>query len=935
MKRTVLPASLILYSVFSLATSASAQGWDGCIDPKNTSPRSTDYAVDSIGDSLFRVTLGISGTVTYGGQNGPCFGPTALTYNTRGRIGFAVGPVGSVQTNFDDSMNLTMGMPASPMGSFSYATIVEDGKQTLFGANGWNTTFIGASDRYIFAETKNGDLQVDLRVDLVGDTSRLNWTLTNTDTANTHTAGLWFGQWVAMLLNDGSSSSGTGPLLGQSKGTYVVVPGIKPPTTEKRFIQAQDPSNFPPMVKFEFGQSNPYGLEVLNGPSPETEDAQGLNSDATQADEFALGIAYFLDGSTAQNDGTFPDVQFGPNNTPGDVTFDNDTGYIQKFYDTNSQLASGSARVITQYFRSTWGAANYFKPYEVTVDAPTLINADLTDPTGLSQPSGGYDIRVWIDNTRGFSTVDKTIELDDVQVTLNLPTGLNLAAGDTGTKVIPRILPGSRDVSFVDFHVIPDGVAFGPLNYSVNISPTPGPSKTITGTIMISATPKLTLAQGANLIGVPFTFSDTSWESVLGLRLGTDFEAYNYDPTQNGYVPSTSVNRGTGTWLVANNALGLVRLQSNPQVPPDSATGTRNIQLQPGWNIISNPYNLPIQVGQLVGVTASNPNQSYTWADLVSQGAVNPYLAAYDPNSGGFNYIQTNQDLILPEVGYFLFVNGTSTLTLNFPPVFQEGLAGSTRSVNVVWPQTSDKWRLQLSARTAKTVDANNYIGYVTSQSTANTLQIMKPPAAPTPNSGVSLAIDAPVNGVQTRLAQAVTSSAVSKEYTVTVTSKEAGDVTLNWPNINTVPKNYQFRLVDTATGSSRVMNQSSGYTFTAQANSTRTFKVQIQTASLGAPVITNMLVTRPSRDRNAPFTIAYTLGNSSTTTVHILNGAGAEIATVAQGRADQAGTNSVTWNLRDNANRNVAPGLYRVEIIAQTADGQRVRRIETINVTR
>jgi hypothetical protein len=66
-----------------------------------------------------------------------------------------------------------------------------------------------------------------------------------------------------------------------------------------------------------------------------------------------------------------------------------------------------------------------------------------------------------------------------------------------------------------------------------------------------------------------------------------------------------------------------------------------------------------------------------------------------------------------------------------------------------------------------------------------------------------------------------------------------------------------------------------------------------------------------------------------------VLSGAGREVFTVSRGRADRAGENSVVWALRDNASRLVAPGAYRVEIIAETATGERVRKVIPINVIR
>jgi hypothetical protein len=55
----------------------------------------------------------------------------------------------------------------------------------------------------------------------------------------------------------------------------------------------------------------------------------------------------------------------------------------------------------------------------------------------------------------------------------------------------------------------------------------------------------------------------------------------------------------------------------------------------------------------------------------------------------------------------------------------------------------------------------------------------------------------------------------------------------------------------------------------------------------------------------------------------------------LSAGRADKAGQNEVVWNLRDQANRSVAPGTYRAEIVAEGNEGERVRKITPIIVTR
>ncbi|MCB8933751.1 MAG: hypothetical protein H6534_09945, partial [Chthonomonadaceae bacterium] len=350
MKTAVHKAAGIASLLVGASVAQAQIGWDFCIDPANTAPRSADYGINAIQTTLFGCSVGVSGTTTYGGANGPCYNP-ALTANIRGRYGFFYGSEGSAQTSFDDNLILTMGMPFEPMGTFGYATTVEDGTRTLFGANAISLAFVGESDHYMIHESTNGNVHVRMQVDILGDAARIQWTLTNTDTTNTHTVGLWTGHWLAMLSNEpdatGAMQSHTlAPNFGVfSKLGYTVVPGIKPPFTDRRFERALDPATFPQWVNFVFGQTTAYGMRIENGATEATLDLSG-QSETEEANELALGKHFFLMGGDGA-DATFPDVML------PDTRFDDETGYIQKY--NESSVVPGGARTIVQYVRSTWG----------------------------------------------------------------------------------------------------------------------------------------------------------------------------------------------------------------------------------------------------------------------------------------------------------------------------------------------------------------------------------------------------------------------------------------------------------------------------------------------------------------------------------------------------------------------------------------------------
>jgi hypothetical protein len=567
------------------------------------------------------------------------------------------------------------------------------------------------------------------------------------------------------------------------------------------------------------------------------------------------------------------------------------------------------------------------------------------DNTGGPQAQNGLrpnpmTIRVYLDNVGGYATINQEIDLSDVRVTLTLPPGIALAPGEVAVKTIPSV--PARELRHIDFSCVADGVAFGDLPYSVKIEPVPGPTKIIHGSIRVAATPRIVLRDDANLVTLPWIFSDTSWETILApLTSPEDFRAFAWDPQQQGYVVSTSAERGKAVWIITDQDHGSLPLGGNPQTPPDTApppipsTGGKVIQLKGGWNLIGNPYNYAIRVGELVGVSAAAPQQSFPWAQLVNQGLVSGALVYYDTNLQDYVFTQGNDAILQPNVGYWLFVTTQQDMTISFPPVYLEGLPGSGRRVEDRWVQTDRQWRLKLSARSSKSQDAENYVGQARDAQEATRLRYAEPPMTPVHNIG--LAIEETVDGQTRSLAQSLQNRTGRKEWRAVVTATEDGTVHLTWPNMSTVPKNVKFRMTDLSTGTSRDMRKVSGYSFEARANTTREFKLEATPGGTSGVVIGSVNVSRAGRadDMRAPFAINYTLSNSATTTIRILSGSGKEVFTVARGRADAAGENSATWALRDNANRLVAPGSYRVEILAETSDGERVRRIVPINVIR
>lgn len=915
---------------FALAsTSAVAQNlWsDVCIDPMNMMPYSTDYGVNGVANILFGAVALTSGTVTYGGSMGPCFAPSAVTM-VQGGTGFGVGSVGSVQdqnpadpTSFfsDDGMALTFGMWDAPSRRYNKFALSKDGTRTVWGTAGWNLVFTGSSGRYYFLEGVLDGVRVSQRTDVIGDTAKITWTFTNLDAANAANIGMWYGHQTAMFASapdiTGSVFSGGRGVVG-GKNTFLELPAGRPPITDFRIQRSVDPANYPKYVNFLFGQNAAFGLRVDLGPTPNTQDASG-NSDATQTDELVVADLVFGLGNS--------DDAFADNPIP-DTDFRGVPSYIAK-YDEQPVGPLGQRRIV-QYFRSPWGNGNYAEPYTVVADAPKLVASDPNGVNGLTP--NPMTIRVYVDNAQSLALAGIGVPLEDVRVKLTFPTAqLQLAAGEVETKIIDQVLP--RQMEFVDFSVETSGDFFGDLPYKVEINSTPGGSKTLTGTVRVSSTPRLNIAIDANLIGAPWKFDDTSWEAIFQLAMPKDFQAYRWDAEQQGYVPSSTAERGFGTWIVTNNDLGVVPLGSNAVTPPDTSSGAPGIQLKSGWNIIANPYPYAIKLGELVGVPGGQGVA--TWDQLVGSGLVSSAIVKYDTDTQDYVFVQGGDQFIEPNRGYWIFVNTQTDLTLAFPPVFATFLPGATRRPGSDWSQSDKQWRLKLSARNEKSIDAENYVGVVKTQRDIRTHQVPEVPMSPVQT--VSLSIDDQFEGRASKMAYAYTDKSARKTWKVLVKTLEQGEVTVTWPNLTTVPKNMRFKLTDVATGTVTDLRTASGYSFTANGAGTREFQLEVIPGGATRAVIGNVVVTRPSRAPQAPFTIKYTLSSDAQTSIRVLSGSGKEVYTVTRGRSDKTGENEATWAMRDNANRLVAPGAYRIEIVAQTSTGERVRKVTPINVIR
>jgi hypothetical protein len=169
-------------------------------------------------------------------------------------------------------------------------------------------------------------------------------------------------------------------------------------------------------------------------------------------------------------------------------------------------------------------------------------------------------------------------------------------------------------------------------------------------------------------------------------------------------------------------------------------------------------------------------------------------------------------------------------------------------------------------------------------------------------------------------------------------TDQPNAKLTVNWPNMASVPRNYRLTLQDPVTGQTIDMRTRASYTFQMPKGSlTRSLTV---TATLGhgvGRVVISGLFVDPIAGRGAGvsgYDIRYNLSRDAQVDVQVLGSNGRVLNAIATTRAVTAGNNHVVWNGRDAAGHVLPGGVYTLQVRAITPEGDVSRQIYPIVLT-
>jgi hypothetical protein len=897
MKRWVLA---LLSSSF-LVASIVAQGTyepgptQPCGCPNNDNPVSDDYGAIQVDNGVLGATLGLSGTVTWLTGCFPIENAECTTRPAEGSI--QLGTSGGNALLGDRGIAMTSGYPwgVYPGGIYITMQATREGQTQTFvwGREGgpsvtFEQAWRGASGYYIRRIWNVEGWDTDLRIDLIQSAARISVRVRNNGDTPASLA-MRFAADPEVGVEAGFDRNGA------SRPPYVYVQGQRPirVDTDLRGVQIPNAIEFY-LGRGNLGGSSRYLLRPVKG-----------FEDQTPIDRLVIGKWFFIQGTTIWEPVLFPDSRI------------NDVA-INMFVNARN-FAPGQEREYVFYVTLTPVDLDVQPPIALGVEALPVVEPDQQNLTQLAQ-NGQFEIVANVTNQ--YFIVGREIDLTNIAVDLSLPSGVSLAPGESRTRTISRLAPGQT--APLRWRVIANPTTVGFVTFRVSVQAPPAPTKSVARTILVSATANRKLESGFQIVSIPFTMTGTLQE-VLNLPVA--YQAKRWNPERELYETIDTIQPGQGFWLyLPGDAIIAQYDDNNLQFPANVFDTSLPVPLKKGWNQIGNPYPYPLVLGQVVVVGSSDPSRSLTFFEAAQRGVIRGVLYYWDEFTNEYKFTSDPNTPLLPHRGYWIKVS--EDVEFVYPPVFLPGTGFGgviNRSAGESVNRPND-WRLQIVARTSRGTDTQNFIGVSSGRSAGD----IEEPPTPLPERPVNLVILK--SGTGTPLMQEIRPLANRQQYDLLVEAASGEEVTLTFPNLNTVPQGFRLRLTDLNTGRAVDLRTTPEYRFVSTGR-TR-LQITVERAARTGALITSVSVGSAGRGVNS-VSISYVLADNAQTSVQILGADGKPIANLHRGRAATRGVNTLSWNLRDDQGRAVPPGTYQVQVEARTDDGQVARVARPLVLTR
>ncbi len=421
------------------------------------------------------------------------------------------------------------------------------------------------------------------------------------------------------------------------------------------------------------------------------------------------------------------------------------------------------------------------------------------------------------------------------------------------------------------------------------------------------------LASGLRLFSVPASLTNPDPAALLGDQ-PANVRLAAYSPTTaayasyNGTTPVLEI--GKGYWL-RTSASKLLRARQGRLADHGQAYA---IALARGWNLIGNPFRQAVP-WSLTGFKVRRSGVEKTLAQARQAGWIDDFAWAWVPASASYRLVYDPTvatglvGKIDPWQGYWVKTNAACELVVPPPsagtsPVRSRGAGG---------------WSARLLVHSGSEA-AEVTVGLVQA---GRALAVGIPPDPPSGQTALRAALLRNDEPLAVDLREGL-GQRQEWDLSVALPDQPAGgeatrEATITWPDLRALPRDTSLFLVDPATNTRRYLRTTAAYTCRLEGGSRR-LRIVAEPRTGALIAITGLDVV--SSGRGTSRTVRFTLSAAATVEIEAVSPTGRRVASIARGRASEAGQNEVFWS------QAVAPGIYMLRVTATTDEGATVQAV-------
>jgi len=472
-------------------------------------------------------------------------------------------------------------------------------------------------------------------------------------------------------------------------------------------------------------------------------------------------------------------------------------------------------------------------------------------------------------------------------------------------------------------------------------------SVTVPITVRTTVTqPAIMSSPGLKMITLPFDFKEVDHGKVLppgdSLRLaryeidpltsiGT-YQLYSY-PNLNPALSSFGVGRGF--WIKL--AEGESRTIQSPAILR-ATDDSRRIPLAKRWNCIGTP-SLQAWNWSLSSIKVSDGSSEVSLSQAQSSGIMEDFAWGWNPTTQSYELVYDATDPFIgalvprttldPWEGYWVYAYRECQLILP-PPTSGKMVAKQPQIVRERPLPSETNWELGLTAKVGDKSDTFNYLGVREKLGKINAKLSVTSPPVMSPYVDLYFVSESPSRSGDTRkLAIDFRKPQRNLMRWDFVVEGDVPDqeVVLSWPDMTRVPKNYRFTLIEEETGRRQYMRTTSQVSFRAGAKGfQRRFAIEVDPTGGQRLCIQNLRVTGERLSRR----ISFLLSADAEVRAVIRTATGRVVASVSPATLLHKGINFLNWDGKGNKGEVLPRGIYLIEIVATTDEGQRVKAVCT-----